>query len=88
MCRSLKKCLTVNGPWALLTPLHIGETMTKYLIISATILLAGCSVAKDMIHEKASTPPPKQDLFSFGSHYTARGSTEIATDKAEEFCYR
>jgi hypothetical protein len=62
--------------------------MIKQVFFSISILLVGCSATKDMIHEKADTPPPKQDLFAFGSHYNTRGATEIATENANKFCYR
>lgn len=65
--------------------------MLRFFFIIFAIIVSGCSAVssiKDMTHEKSSSPPPKQDLFSFGSHYTTRGATEIATESAEEFCYK
>lgn len=62
--------------------------MFNPVILTLVIALVGCTAVKDMTHTRAETPPPQQDLFAFGSHYTAVGSTQVATETAQRFCYQ
>ena len=59
-----------------------------YVILLATPFLASCSTVRQMVTPNASTPMPTETMAEYGTHYTVRGSLEIATEKAQAICDR
>lgn len=61
--------------------------MLKPALLALTLLTTACSTVEDIRYGKKSTDPkPTETLVSIGNHYTKAGASEIALEKAQEFC--
>ncbi len=61
--------------------------MYKTALLFTAIFITGCSTVDDIRYGKKSTEPkPTEVLISTGNHYTMRGASEIALEKAQDFC--